>query len=280
MANPIQLSSILIGDSSRHEFRAATRVIHELTTTAEAGSIDAALQRIESDRLEPEFVILAQARPGEFPSDEIARLVRRLPLARIVQLLGSWCEGEVRTGAPWPSAIRAYCYDWVPRFVREVEALREGRCGTWALPCTVSDEDRLLASEILPPDSGHGLIALAIRQPDMADIVAEACTARGYSTARVTRPDGDVRGAAAAVWEGSASAGDVGYLASLKESLNRVPIVALVDFPRAGDCARLAGAGADCVVARPFLWRDFFWRLDRLVARAAVQHGQPPRFAA
>ena len=51
----------------------------------------------------PDVIVVAQAFPGQFSHQAIDRLRRLAPLARMVGLMGSWCEGEMRTGSPWPA---------------------------------------------------------------------------------------------------------------------------------------------------------------------------------
>ena len=79
------------------------------------------------------------------------------PLARIVGLLGSWCEGEVRSGRPWPGAMRIYWHQWPGRWHAELDRLR-GACPIWGLPLTAGDEDRVPAmfDAPLPRRQGRG----------------------------------------------------------------------------------------------------------------------------
>ena len=61
---------------------------------------------LAAGRFVPDVIVVAQAFPGQFSLDEIDRIRGLAPLARLLGLLGSWCEGEVRTGLPWPAVIR------------------------------------------------------------------------------------------------------------------------------------------------------------------------------
>lgn len=55
-----------------------------------------------------DWVILFQSRPSELPRDIVERLSPLAGSAQFVSLLGSWCEGELRTGRPWPTVPRIY----------------------------------------------------------------------------------------------------------------------------------------------------------------------------
>ena len=88
--------------------------------------------------------MLAQARPGRFSEHDVARLKQCAPLARVLGLLGSWCEGETRTGTAWPAAGRCYWYQWPARFESELDRIGRGLCPAWGLPETASPEERVL----------------------------------------------------------------------------------------------------------------------------------------
>src|SRR4051794_23788022 len=60
----------------------------------------------------PELIVVAQSRPDAICSDRLNVLRRAAPLSGIVALLGSWCEGETRTGRPWPGVHRLYWYEF------------------------------------------------------------------------------------------------------------------------------------------------------------------------
>ena len=128
------LSILLIGDADRREFRQAR---DELAALGASGGLPASRPRRPCWRGEEaavDVIVVAQARPGEFSHAGIERLRQSAPLARVVALLGSWCEGEVRSGKPWPAAVRTYWHQWPARADRELRRLalgprvRPGRC--------------------------------------------------------------------------------------------------------------------------------------------------------
>ena len=104
-----------MGDCDRSEFTGARNVLGRMgrvTSFPEAESAAAALSRAD---VAHDVIVVAQAFPGQFSADAIDQLRRAAPLARVVGLLGSWCEGETRTGWPWPAAIRVYWHQWRPQ---------------------------------------------------------------------------------------------------------------------------------------------------------------------
>ena len=49
-----------------------------------------------------DLVVLAQSRRDQFLEADVERLLTNFPSVPIVGLLGSWCEGESRSGRPFP----------------------------------------------------------------------------------------------------------------------------------------------------------------------------------
>ena len=235
-----------------------------------AGDIDEAAAALAGEEAAVDVIVVAEARPGEFSHAQIERLRQAAPLARIVGLLGSWCEGEMRSGRPWPAAVRTYWHQWPARARRELRRLAAGRSSAWTLPLTATEEDRLLADAERPPPAQSGLIAIAARSFVMADFLAAACRQCGYATVWL-RPPGASRvgGAAAILWDGSDCRGEeCEELRRLAAAMAPAPLVALLDFPRIEDFERAEAAGAAAVLSKPLQLADLFWELDRLEVRS------------
>ena len=142
----------------------------------------------------PDVIVVAQAFPGQFSHQAIDRLRRLAPLARVVGLMGSWCEGEMRTGLPWPGAVRTYWHQWAARCDRELRRLAEGECCSWTLPPTATEEERLLADAECgrahsPTVGGQSnchpsaaLVLIRARSHEMAEWLSAACRSRGFAT--------------------------------------------------------------------------------------------------
>lgn len=79
----------------------------------------------------PELIVLAQSRPGVIRLREIERLRRSAPLSGEVSLLGSWCEGETRTGKPAAGVRRLYWYEFPSWWRRQLVLHATGRCPDW-----------------------------------------------------------------------------------------------------------------------------------------------------
>jgi CheY-like chemotaxis protein len=263
-----ELSILLVGKVERGEFRDAPDVLERYGRVVRSDRVDDAVALLAGGQVVADLIAVAQAYPGEFSCESIDRMRRMAPLARVVALLGSWCEGETRTGDPWPAAIRVYWHQWEPRAHQELDRLCRGACSAWSLPVTAGEEERLLLAADEPLARREGLIAIVTADFGMQEWLAAACARRGYAT--VWLPAGRavrVEGATAAVFDGDECGDDeAGRLRALAAALGHVPIVALLDFPRLDDCRRARRAGARAVLSKPLSLEDLFWQIDRVTA--------------
>lgn len=92
---------LFVGDASHHEFQEPIAWLGEYCTLTIVESCDKATVELANDGRPPDVIVLAAARPGIFEQHQVVSLLRRAPLARIIGLMGGWCEGELRTGYPW-----------------------------------------------------------------------------------------------------------------------------------------------------------------------------------
>jgi CheY-like chemotaxis protein len=270
--NVAEISILLVGSTDRLEFRQARAVLDTLGEVA-ATDAESACLALERGQVTPDVIVLAQAYPGQFSTEAVDRVRRLAPLARVVGLLGSWCEGETRSGQPWPAALRVYWHQWPAQAGQEMARVRAGTCPTWSLPITASEEERLLLLAEEPIAKREGLIVLWTPDFEMQDWLGAACARRGYSTAWFLphRPV-PAEQATAAVFDGNECRGEErSSLEQLADALGPVPIVALLDFPRVDGRDRALAAGAQAVLSKPFLIDDLFWQIDRLLkGRAAA----------
>jgi DNA-binding NarL/FixJ family response regulator len=262
-----EISILLVGSTRRSEFRQARAALDNQGRVVAVANVEAAAEAMAAGGLAPDLIIVAQSFPGQFSSASIDRLRRLAPLARLLGLLGTWCEGETRTGQPWPAAIRIYWHEWQSRVEQEIARLREGTCSTWALPITASEEERLLLLADEPLAGREGLIAVWTPHFDMQDWLRAACKRRGYETVWIEphRPMPTLN-ATAAIFDGNECRGrEAQSLRRLADALGPVPIIALLEFPRVDDHTRALAAGARAVLSKPLLIEDLFWQIDQLV---------------
>lgn len=296
------LCILLLGDTERTEFRDARLCLDRWGTIRRCGEIDAAAAMLTEGEVVPDVIVVAQAFPGQFSHEAIDRLRRLAPLARIVGLMGSWCEGEMRTGLPWPGVVRTYWHQWASRCDRELRRLAQGECCSWMLPPTATEEERLLAGAsshdtvaqrgafataclqavrgvtrsqrtACKQAAAHGgensgLVLISAQSREMAEWLSAACRSRGYSTVwQRTAATAHVDGATAAIFDGTdLGAEECGDLGRLAAALRPAPVLALLAFPRVEDHQRAISAGAAAVVSKPLAVGDLFWELERVAS--------------
>jgi CheY-like chemotaxis protein len=217
-------------------------------------------------------IVVAQALPGQFSHQAIDRLRRLAPLARVVGLMGSWCEGEMRTGAPWPGVVRTYWHQWAARCGRQFCRMAHGECCSWSLPPTATEEERLLADMNLLPKGARtercrGLVVISAKSHEMAQWLSAACRSRGFATVWQRGPSAaQVQGAVAAIFDSAGLDPDeYDDLGRLTSTLRPSPVVALLAFPRPEDRRRALSAGASAVVSKPLAVDNLFWELEQAV---------------
>ena len=268
---PPAVPILVIGDLRRREFREAAEAIRHGGDVMTVPSLSEAEDALATGRAQAAVIVLAQAYPGQFPARAVGRLRALAPLARVVGLLGSWCEGEARSGSPWPAAIRVYGHQWVAVWESELGRLRSGAATSWALPVTASEEERILFQASGPlreaPGRRGGVVAAATPSLEMYELLSAICRRRGLSVAWL-RPDRPCRldGAAAVLFDATDLNGaERSALRRIGEQLRPARTVVLMDFPRVEDRARARTAGAVAVISKPFSLEAVDWHLDRVL---------------
>jgi CheY-like chemotaxis protein len=258
---------LFIGDAAWPDFRDAHCWLADHAILKTAADVPKGAELIELEPFDPQLIVLAQRWPGEFSERQSDLLRRVAPLARISELLGSWCEGQTRTGDPLSATLRYYWHQWIARLAPEFARAERGECPGWALPTTVTDEERLLALEYPRPTLDRGLLTIHTRGAETAAALCAAAASRGFGAVWIrSRRMPQVSGVRAAIWTAARGAAEEAReLAEWRAILGGVPIVALVNFPRIEDRELLLAAGATLVVSKPFWLDDLFGPLERLL---------------
>jgi CheY-like chemotaxis protein len=253
---------LFIGNRDWSEFAAAARWLVDHADVSFANDITGARARLHSQQAPFELVVMVHSRPGEHVHATFDELRAAAPMTPIVSVLGSFCEGEARTGRPWPGGVRVYAHQLVARFGAELARLQQRGSTTWALPFTATDEDRMVA---LRPSTPRltARVAMISRDPQMATALCDALRAAGASTSSYRE---DLAGvddnSDIVVWD--FAAGFAAGRASFDRLVQRfpdAPKVVLLGFPRTQDIADAKAHGACGVISKPFLVEDLLWQL-------------------
>jgi hypothetical protein len=278
---------LLVGDYEHRDFREAVDWLQNHTQLSLAAGLDAAYELLTAEPWTP-TVIIAQSRPGRFPAVDVERLHRASPLSRLVALLGSWCEGEMRTGRPWPGVFRVLWHQWQPRLIPQLTANSDIHPALWTLPRTASAAEQMaLLSQVAWPRR-EALISVRARTLRDYRALGEPCAVAGYATVwiapgRATHVDGV---AAAIVDAVAVSDAEQNQLQEIVATTVPGPVIAVLDYVRRQDYDRALAAGVSAVIAKPVLMYDLLWHLNDLlnpnVAESLLQDGLPihPTFSA
>jgi hypothetical protein len=267
----------LIGDAEHSDFLAAVELLSATALVQRFMDVAQAGERISPEPI-PDLIVLAASRPGVVHAGDVEQLRRRAPLAGMVSLLGSWCEGETRTGRPAKGVLRSYWYDFPNWWRRQLALCAVGYCPDWAQPAT-ADWHGLSADAIeRSTNLGGGLIVLQTTCWETGDALSDVLRAAGYATAWFGGRAPSVRGAVAGIWEGrQLNAPELGELSGFCRRLakDNAPVMALADFPRRDRCAVAYRAGAVAVMGKPWLNVDLLFTLERLIQREDRQLSVP-----
>ena len=140
-----EIRTLVTGDFKAEEF---SRVF-ENNKSLKAVELSELLQADSSfdKNASPDLIVLCQSRRGTVLPAANEQLISMFPLAARVVLLGSYCEGERRSGKPLEGWHRRFWYQWPAFFGLFEFALLEGIDHPCQLPSTASASD-LLLSEI------------------------------------------------------------------------------------------------------------------------------------
>ena len=113
------------------------------------GDADLIVRHLDRENV-PELIIRgpkpARAMIGRHRVDAIAA---HAPLAGIVALLGSWCEGETRASRPSHDVQRLYWYEFAPWWRRQLALRAAGHCPDWARPDAVGGHSQSATCSVL-----------------------------------------------------------------------------------------------------------------------------------
>jgi hypothetical protein len=267
-ARPQPPSVYIYGDTEQSDFRDALATMRT-----------DALVQMKSSSL-PELILVAQSRPDTVSHAEYQELQRVAPLAGIVSLLGSWCEGETRTGKPWKGAQRVFWYEFPAWWRRQMRLRDAGRCPDWA---RVPDFGFSVAADKLLSDWGlstavaqrAGVILLHSPRRAMAEALSDVFNWCGYSTAWQVpgRPLPFVKRIVARVWDGGQlddfEASDLAAFCA-QSKVDAAPVVAMLDFPRRDRVDLAMNLGAAAVLGKPWMNNDLVATVDSLVKQRTM----------
>lgn len=272
----------LIGDVDAAEFSQAAAWLCERTACSLfRDPRDAIAQASTGLRAhDPSVILFCAIRPGSISQAHVDALRRSFPLARLVALVGKWCEGEMRSGRPWPGVVRIYWHQWqtrLPETMEELDGAKQPR-----LPPTATDVDALLSlhGRARRANAPARVGIVTARRTDFESLAGTLKFASGHCSWFPPAEDTMLEPLDLLLMD---AAGDLAAAAvdleRARSRLGKVPALVLGQFPRPDEVRELLAAPRTAFLAKPFLIRDLLLCMAVLLD-AAVQPAHSPASAA
>src|SRR4051812_13125153 len=118
----------IVGDWRHADFADALLWLNARAACACYHDVSAAAEELGSParRRDPASILFMQSRPGQISAREVECLHAIAPLAGLAALVGPWCEGELRSGRPWPGVVRIPWKAWTYRLAQELRLAKFG----------------------------------------------------------------------------------------------------------------------------------------------------------
>lgn len=222
-------------------------------------SVSAPLSIGEEDTFD--LVAVAQSRQGQFDQSLIDSVKAFAGATPVVMMLGSWCEGELRSDQPAEGVTRVFWHQWKGRFNTFMSHLVDHGLTQWHGPETRTDADRIAATVATDsgPSAEHLCIGISAWNVEAYDSLSAAIQSFGWKTRWVERTTlSSLEGAINAVCIDANSLDDnlERRICWLKEQVFDVPMVLSLNFPRSNEVSKLHSAGVSHVVSKPFDLND------------------------
>jgi CheY-like chemotaxis protein len=268
---PLRL--LVIGTLDGSSCEAILHIPGQLASVRVVDSVDEAVWSLRNSELNPDLIVVGQQHPVLFTSAHWNNLRRAAPLIPVWRVLGSWCEGEQRSGLPPGGFLSDYWHNFWSRFVGAITRRGLGCRPGWAAPPTTSAEERLLAETAVALPQETGRVVVCAEDRASATALGDSCRLAGYelTIARPTNLTGqpllDPESACirAIVWDTTPEQiCDSAAIRLLRAAFGPPPLLAMVDFPRPEDARQAHLLGVDHVFSKPYSIRDLLDRLSAL----------------
>lgn len=255
------LHVLLAGDAEHYEFdplRAWCRD-HAMVVRDEAN------QRAD-------LILICQTRPSQFSQAFVERLHALAPLASLLAILGSWCEGETRTGSPWHGVERVFWYEAVAHL-----NVRLAQRSLLAVVRTQTMAERIAGGGAWCSSQPRGTAVVVAHSISALQPLLDVCEQLGYIAHGQRLVDAWSHSPPQlVVWDADDATGS--WLTALQERRSQWPaatFVALLNFPRRNEIEQLQSLGCQIVLGKPLLLGD----LAASLSSCAASTIQPRHFA-
>lgn len=275
-----QFKILLTGDYWHDDFRLVLQESQCPITLTPLDSVTSG----ETDVSGHQLVVVACSRRDQFSESELESLVAMAKPAPVILLLGSWCEGESRSGQPIPGIQRVYWHQWqgrIDRFARCMDGESESQ---WHLPRTANDADKILiesaavgrAQNAASQTKANGnWLGVSAATEHSYDMVRDAVGAFGWQAMWIEFttweakevPELELIFIDANSWSVACEL----RAKWIREQFKERPIVLLINFPRSEELQAATDFGIDAVVSKPFQLNDINAAIQKSLGRETVK---------
>lgn len=204
-----------------------------------------------------DLVVIAQSRRNQFFTEDIEQIQEMVGGIPVVALLGSWCEGEIRSGSPWPGVIRVYWHQWKGHYERFAKQLADTGITQWHMPRTSTVADRIVSRRPLTVNAEEiQYIGISAWSPTQHAMLDDAIKSLGWKSRWVERFmwDGETTKMISAIcveadgWSTSLQ----NRIKWLRSEIPNAPLVLLLNYPRESELEAIHDAGVSEVISKPF----------------------------
>ena len=272
--SPASPKVLLVGDYWHSDFRTLIANPDCATTLVPA-------EQLSDEHLADssfDLAILAAARRDQFSHEWIETIRCKLAPTPLVAMLGSWCEGEQRSGEPWPGIQRVYWHQWRNRFDFFLKQLASDQICDWHLPATANHADAVINPNLKNTFAINeskmpvGVSAVSEMHYQMVADSLQFFEAKPCWIEHRQWEDSGIAQPSLIVVDGDS------WNQELKSRIDWLrndlkidsPIVQLLNFPRPSNLPAMHTAGITAVVSKPFQLSDLALAIER-----ATQLGSP-----
>jgi len=226
------------------------------------------IDQIEFSNQSFDLVVIAQSLPNQFTAEAIEKIQIVFPFSPIIALAGSWCEGEMRTGVPWPGVHRVYWHQWQGRLDAFVDQLQRTGVTDWHWPRTATQGDLVLRRD--PPQnvlkSKRRAVGLSATNAIQYEMLNDSITSLGWrcgwietSLDQLDRLDFDP----VCIDTGAIDSELSSRIDWIKQQLPQSHLIVVASYPRLDKIHRLLDQGVAQVVSKPYSQDDLNYALLR-----------------
>lgn len=266
-----QRQILISGDYWHAEFKAILSSFDALVTMIPTDKLD----RLVSPDDQFELIVLAESRRDQIPRETVDLLRERFAGVPLVNLLGSWCEGETRSGDPVPGLIRVYWHQWRGQYDKFVKQLDSNQISDWHLPSTASVADRIEASSTTSNMEPEIIGVSAWSQPQF-EMLADSLKTLGYRSRWLERCTWDAEAikllSAICIDANSVTDDLVNRIEWLKSTFPDPVLILILNFPRINEAHSAVELGVSEVLSKPFELADLLTAVIRACKNAAKEN--------